>query len=148
MTKHQAGQAIRRDVEGGILNADNYPRKHLFIGDWKLSFPNGDPDVVFSGVNIWPTTTVNCPEGFVWEAQNDAMYYCVLPQSQLIIEVIDLVAGDTLVIPSRNLVFIPQDASWRLNGELQSGQQMVACENSSARTQAINAFRAFMLSVK
>ena len=148
MTKYKAGQSIQRAIAGGVIDPSTYPIRHVFVGNWRLSFPGGDPDIVLSGVNVWPNAIVNCPNGFVWQAVDDAMYYCVVPTKPLEVEALDLDADDVLVVPTRNLLFVPPGASWRLNGVLQSGQQMIACEKNSAKVQAVLPMRVFRLSVK
>jgi hypothetical protein len=148
MTRYLAGQSIQRSIAGGVIDPDTYPIRHVFIGDWRLSFPGGDPDVVLSGVNVWPQSVVNCPNGFVWQAQGDAMYYCAVPSKPLEVEAIDLEADDVLVVPTRNLLFVPPGANWRLNGALQTGQQMIATENNTARIQAVAPMRAWRISAK
>ena len=139
MTTHRGGQAIRRVIDAGILTAHNYLRKHIFIGEWKLSFPGGSPDVFLSGVNVWPQETINCPNGFVWEALEDAMYYCVLPFSDRAVNVnaLDLEAGELLVLPRGCLMFVPPGATLELNGETRSGPLMIATERAVARIKAV-----------
>lgn len=148
MTKYLAGDSIQRAIAGGVIDPATYLIKHVFIGNWKLSFPGGDPDILLSGVNVWPTSVVNCPNGFVWEALVDAMYYCAVPRKPLDVEAYDLEADDVLVVPTRNLLFVPPGASWRLNGELQSGQQMLATERNAARIQAVLPMRVYRIAVK
>lgn len=148
MTRYLAGQSIQRAIAGGVIDPATYLIKHVFIGDWKLSFPGGDPDILLAGVNVWPTGVVNCPNGFVWEAQGDAMYYCAVPSKPLDVEAIDLEADDVLVVPTRGLLFVPPGVSWRLNGAQQSGQKMLATEHSAARMQALAPMRVFRIAVK
>lgn len=148
MTKYLAGDSIQRAIAGGVIDLNTYRIKHVFIGDWKLSFPGGDPDILLSGANVWPTANVNCPNGFVWEAQGDAMYYCAVPSKPLDVEAYDMEADDVLVVPTRNLLFVPPGSSWRLNGELQAGQKMIATEHAAARIQALTPMRVFRIAVK
>lgn len=148
MSRHLAGQKVTRAIAGGVISPDSYPRKHIFIGEWRLGFPGGDPDVTLSGVNVWPTGVVKCPNGFVWEALGDAMYYCAVGREPLEAEALVLDTGDVLVVSARNLLFVPPGSSWRLNGELKIGQQMLACENSSAKVQAVSPMRVFRIAVR
>lgn len=148
MTVYKAGDSIQRAIAGGVIDPATYLIKHVFIGNWKLSFPGGDPDIMLSGVNVWPNGIVNCPNGFVWEALGDAMYYCAVPSKPLEVEALDLDADDVLVVPTRNLLFVPPGSSWRLNGTLQDGQQMIACEHSSVKIQAVLPMRVYRIAVK
>lgn len=148
MTKYTAGQSIQRAIAGGLIDLESYLIKHVFIGEWRLRFPGGDPDVLLTGVNVWPDKNVTCPEGFVWEAQGDAMYYCAVPSKPLDVEAIDMEADDVLIVPTRSLVFVPPGSEWRLNAAPQSGQQMLATERASARIQSVKSMRVFRISVK
>lgn len=148
MTRYLAGQSIQRAIAGGVIDLNTYLIKHIFIGDWKLSFPGGDPDILLSGVNVFPTANVNCPNGFVWEALGDAMYYCAVPSKPLDVEAIDMAAGDVILISSKNLIFIPPGSTWKLNGEAQTGQMMIACEHAHAKIKALAPITVWRIAVK